>query len=61
MNVRVKFVFRSVNHKHTYKICVVYVLAVENMAMVVNFEVTYVTMNVLGIAAGVNYAQKRTN
>jgi hypothetical protein len=49
---------RCVNHKHIYKICVVYVLAVENMTMVPNFEVTYVTMNVLGIAAGVNYHRK---
>jgi hypothetical protein len=57
----VKFVFRSVKRKHTYKICVVYVLAVENMTMVLNFEVTYVTMNILGIATGVNYAQNRTN
>jgi len=57
----VKFVFRSVNHKHTYEICAVYVLAIANMTMVLNFEVTYVRMNVLGIGTGVNYAQKWTN
>lgn len=31
------------------------------MTMVLNFEIAYVTENVLGIAAGVNYAQRRAS